>query len=323
MAAERPKIRLDEFVAKVVPDPNNAGELLLVNGFLGKSSEEDHTRIYWDASLNTYVDVKDADIVHTESLSKEASPLGGSYVWVKRDAKVYFGAGGQSTKGKFFEGPLMNAYGGQFAGAGAPALGTPNLTNVGCVPTQFCPPTGDLLCLSVVQCAPTAHCVTRTFICVESRICVQSIPCGSAHCIQSADCNSVGCPPPTPACPPPGTPGCGPMTPPNVCPFQAAAGGVAAFAESQVCHIPTKVCTHQNWCYSRGCFPTIELNCDYVQRGAAGQAGAVAAYVPGVGGNQSLVCSYAPGCWFSWDACPTLFGGCGGGGRSYRFCPTI
>jgi hypothetical protein len=101
---QRSKVRLDEFVAKVVPDPNSPGELLLVSGFLGKSSEEDHTRVYWDPSLNSYVDVRDTDIVHTEALSKEASPLGGSYVWVKRDAEVYFGAGGQSTKGKFFQG---------------------------------------------------------------------------------------------------------------------------------------------------------------------------------------------------------------------------
>jgi hypothetical protein len=309
MAAERPKIRLDEFVAKVVPDPNNAGELLLVNGFLGKSSEEDHTRIYWDASLNSYVDVKDSDIVHTESLSKEASPLGGSYVWVKREAKVYFGAGGQSTKGKFFEGPLMNTYGGQFTGAGAPAMATPVLTNVGCVPTQFC--------------TPTPFCATRTIVCIESRICVGSIPCGSVHCIETAVCNTVGCPG-TAACPPPPTATCN-CTNDHICPFQAAAGGVAAFAQSQFCNVPTvKACTHQAWCYSRGCFPTIELNCDYVQRGpAAGQGGAVAAYVPGVGGNPSLVCSYAAGCWFSWDACPTLFGCGGGGGRSYRFCPTI
>jgi hypothetical protein len=74
--------------------------LLLVNGFLGKSSEEDHAKIYWDVSLNSFVDVKDSDIVQTESLSKEASPLGGSYVWVKRDAKVYFGAGGTVHQGQ-------------------------------------------------------------------------------------------------------------------------------------------------------------------------------------------------------------------------------
>lgn len=152
--------------------------MLLVNGFLGKSSEEDHAKIYWDVSLNSFVDVKDSDIVQTESLSKEASPLGGSYVWVKRDAKVYFGAGGTVHQGQVLGRPYENAYGGQYTGASAPAMATPGLTNVGCVPTQFCP--------------PTLFCATRTIVCIESRLCVESIPCGSLHCIETVVCNTVG-----------------------------------------------------------------------------------------------------------------------------------
>jgi len=123
MPAKEP--RLDEFTAKAVRDPKNPGEVLLVTGFLGASSEPKHTRIYWDASLGTYVDVKTTDISHTEPLPKEQSPLGGSYIWLKRDAEVYFGAGGQSAKGKFFEGPLMAAYGGQFGALGGGGAGVP------------------------------------------------------------------------------------------------------------------------------------------------------------------------------------------------------
>ena len=123
MPAKEP--RLDEFTAKAVTDPKNPGEVLLVTGFLGASSEPKHTRIYWDASLGTYVDVKTTDITHTEPLPKEQSPLGGSYIWLKRDAQVSFGAGGQSAKGKFFEGPLMAAYGGQFGALGGGGAGVP------------------------------------------------------------------------------------------------------------------------------------------------------------------------------------------------------
>ena len=123
MPAKEP--RLDEFTSKAVKDPKNPGEMLLVTGFLGASSEPEHTRIYWDASLGTYVDVKTTDISHTEPLPKEQSPLGGSYIWLKRDAQVYFGAGGQSAKGKFFEGPLMAAYGGQFGASGGAGAGVP------------------------------------------------------------------------------------------------------------------------------------------------------------------------------------------------------
>ena len=115
---ERAKVRLDEFIAKVVPDPKSPGEALLLTGFLGAAADSKQTRIYWDASLGSYVDVDAADIIHSEPLPKEQSPLGGSYIWVKRSAEVTVAAGGQTTKGKFFEGPLMTAYGGMF---GSPA----------------------------------------------------------------------------------------------------------------------------------------------------------------------------------------------------------
>ena len=112
------KLRLDEFTSKVVPDPKNPGKVLCLKGFLGAASEPDQTRIYWDTSLSSYVDVATVDILHAEPLPKEQSPLGGSVLWVSSSAEVTTGsAGGQSTKGKFFEGPVMSAYGGAF-GAG-------------------------------------------------------------------------------------------------------------------------------------------------------------------------------------------------------------
>jgi hypothetical protein len=318
---QRSKVRLDEFVAKVVPDPNSAGELLLVSGFLGKSSEADHTRVYWDASLNGYVDVRDTDIAHTEALPKETSPLGGSYVWVKRDAKVYFGAGGQSTKGKFFEGPLMNMYGGRFTGGGAAPMGITEACHV----TWICPPSPYFPCASgyctrsLIEC--TALCGTQNIICNTIACPVQSLICNTTICpVQTGGaCLTPGCPI--------GSVACGVVNP-----VQGQGGVQAAFQAphtfycTTICYIPTRVaCTHQPNCYSMGCYPTIELGCDYAV--GHGQARAANAAIPAFQfGNPSLVCSYAAGCWFSWDACPSLIGiGCGGGGggTSVRFCPTV
>jgi hypothetical protein len=140
------KVRLDNFVAKAVPDPRNVGETLFLTGFVGASSQPEHTRIYSDASLSSYVDVNTSDIVHSEALSEEQSPLGDSYIWVKRDAEVYFGVPGQSTKGKFLQGPLTAAYGSQFGTAEGPELIKRPIT-MGCTygPPQ-CPPTAYLTC---------------------------------------------------------------------------------------------------------------------------------------------------------------------------------
>ncbi|HEY6346015.1 MAG TPA: hypothetical protein VIY49_31390 [Bryobacteraceae bacterium] len=197
---EKSKVRLDAFTAKVVLDPKNPGDSLLLTGFLGAAADSKQTRIYWDPSLSSYVDVDTADIIHAEPLPKEHSPLGGSYIWVKRSAEVSVSAGGQTTKSKFFQGPVMSAYGGTFGAAGAGA--------------------------GMAVMAAAVH--------------------------LSALCPTI------------------------------------------------KACTHQAHCYSQGCFPTIELGCPYAAAGVAGAAAAQPAFVG----------SYARGCWYSWDACPTMYG-CG------------
>jgi hypothetical protein len=177
---ERSKVRLDEFIAKVVPDPKKPGEALLVTGFLGASSEPEHTRIYWDASLSSYVDAETADILHAEPLGKEQSPLGGSCIWLKRDAQVFFGsAGGQRTQGKFFQGPLMATYGGQFGGAGlagtaqfGPGVIHPTSIAIVCHPT--------ILCTVPVNCNRSVY-----YVCVIG-YCTWYLQCSAIFTVQTA-----------------------------------------------------------------------------------------------------------------------------------------
>jgi hypothetical protein len=254
MAAEgeRSKVRLDAFTSKVVPDPKNPGEALLVTGFLGASPEPEHTRIYWDASLSTSVDVNASDIIHIEPLPKEQSPLGGSFIWLKRAAQVFFGrSGGQSMQGKFFEGPLMAAYGGQFGGAGgAGAAGMGAGINITYSFQVICHPT--IVCTLPVYCNPSPY-----------------HPCLSAYCTRYIECSAL-CPPQTfagcwltPNCPV-ASPGCPPVGPDT--PVQGQGAAAAGAAPMQ--------------------FGMMQF------------------------GIPSLICSYGPGCWFSWGACPTFFG-CG------------
>src|SRR5262245_16356865 len=218
---ERTKVRLDAFTAKVVPDPKNPGQCLLLTGFLGASSESKQTRIYWDPSLSSYVDVDTADIIHSEPLPKEQSPLGGSYIWVKRSAEVSMGsASGSTAKGKFFQGPLMTAYGGMFGDAAA---------------------------------ASTA---------------AMQVGFGAVSVGQICQI--------TPACPP--------SFPGHICRFTPAC--------------PRSILLP---CW------TIDVRCMPI---APGQGLEEAAATPAPQAIPSLVCSYGPGCWFSWNACPTQFG-CG------------
>ena len=218
---ERTKVRLDAFTAKVVPDPKNPGESLLLTGFLGASSESKQTRIYLDASLSSYVDVDAADIIHSEPLPREQSPLGGSYIWVKRSAEVSMGsAGGPTAKGKFFQGPLMTAYGGTFGAAGA--AGTGGLVQglapgagTWIRPTEPCPlthryPCTAFNCTIAYDCSfacPTPTCPSQIVLCPDAGAPVGQHPFPvsyTPHCWYSWNAcpTQFGCGPHhTPACP--------------------------------------------------------------------------------------------------------------------------
>ncbi|MGA7341849.1 MAG: hypothetical protein WBX18_14695 [Terracidiphilus sp.] len=252
---KKQNLRLDEFTAKVVPDPKNPGKALCLTGFLGAASEPDQTRIYWDPSLTSYVDVANADILHSEPLPAAQSPLGGSILWVSSSAEVTAGSsGGQSAKGKFFEGPVMSAYGAGFGPAAGAAA------------------------------APAAA--------FEPPVVAGSYARG---CWYSYD-----------ACPT--MFGCGPHRTP-ACPMVEHAAGAAA-APAAAFEPPVVAGSYARGCWYSydacptmfGCGPHRTPACPMVAHAAAAPA---AQFEPPV-----VAGSYARGCWYSYDACPTMFG-CG------------
>lgn len=78
----------EEFIQKLVPDPSQPPDVGLLTGYLGKSSRPGHSRLYLTLELSSYVDIPDADILHTQSLKNDGNLLGGTLVWVNRDADL-------------------------------------------------------------------------------------------------------------------------------------------------------------------------------------------------------------------------------------------
>jgi hypothetical protein len=110
-----------DFVAKIVNDPKNPPQTLLLKGFLGASSEEGHTRIYFDASLAAYAEIPDDAILHTMD-DPAQDGLAATSVWIKREAQLIFGPAGSSRpRGTFLEGAIMQNFmpGATGGGAGA------------------------------------------------------------------------------------------------------------------------------------------------------------------------------------------------------------
>jgi hypothetical protein len=106
------KIKLDEFVGQLRPDPKNVEPFVILKGFVGASSEEKHIRLYTDDSLNHFVEIPEYAVLHSEVLSKDVSPLGGSKLWLKSSAELTYGNPNAENRPKssFLEGDVMKNY---------------------------------------------------------------------------------------------------------------------------------------------------------------------------------------------------------------------
>jgi len=78
------------FVRKIVSDPKTVPDVMLLYGYLGASSEEDHERLYLSPDLTNYVEVPTSAILHQMAASKEQDPCEGVTLWVKKDAALVY-----------------------------------------------------------------------------------------------------------------------------------------------------------------------------------------------------------------------------------------
>jgi hypothetical protein len=129
------KLRYDDFIANVIPDPAKVEPTLLLSGFVGRGGADGSVRIYPEPSLNKWLDVPEADIVH--SMPIPDSPLGGSHVWVKRSAEIRPGA------------------------AAAPAAGID--TDTGKPPADPEPTPPSIICATEIFCPTQVLCPTDVF----------------------------------------------------------------------------------------------------------------------------------------------------------------
>jgi hypothetical protein len=164
-----------DFVAKIVKDPKNPPATLMLKGFLGASSEDKHTRIYFDPHLSSYAEIPNDAILHTQEVATEDG-LGATHVWIARDAQLIYGSAAQERpKGTFLEGPIMQDH---FAGTAAAAFpGTVQITHAAvCQPSLAvaCPPRT----VSPLTCPPftVQHCPSLPVIC-NTPIRTVALPC--------------------------------------------------------------------------------------------------------------------------------------------------
>ncbi|GAB4060497.1 hypothetical protein GCM10028775_76450 [Catellatospora paridis] len=78
----------DDLAAELVPDPTRLPDVVVLRGFLGKSDRVGVSRLYVDLRFSEFVEVADEDVLARRSLDANQNPLGGSVLWVRRNAPL-------------------------------------------------------------------------------------------------------------------------------------------------------------------------------------------------------------------------------------------
>jgi hypothetical protein len=128
-------------------NPDAAAGLTVLVGYPTTSDRGDsYRRLYFTPDLSAYVDISTQDIVTTQPLSPDVSPLGAIVVWVKRDARLHFtrtASASQQLQAGFLQGEIARAYLPQTGWAG---LGAASGTGCGLVPFIVTPGCWSLGC---------------------------------------------------------------------------------------------------------------------------------------------------------------------------------
>lgn len=99
----------DNLIEKLVRDPADVPDLRALAGYLGRSSRPRHIRLYLTPDLGDYVEIPEDGVVHKESLTTEDRPLGGTAVWIRREAKtVRVRSASREAQADFLRGALSN-----------------------------------------------------------------------------------------------------------------------------------------------------------------------------------------------------------------------
>jgi hypothetical protein len=83
-----PEQKPDDLAAELVPDPTKLPDLVVLRGYLGKSTRAGFSRLYVDLSFSEFVEVADEDVLAKRFLAANQDPLGGTVLWVKRSATL-------------------------------------------------------------------------------------------------------------------------------------------------------------------------------------------------------------------------------------------
>ena len=181
-APQQPRGNVATFVQQIVSDPKNVPDLMLLNGYLGASSEEGCERLYLSPDLSSYVEIPGTAILHRAALPTEQDSNGGVTLWVRKDAALqYKMAPAAQALANYFAGAIQAWAQGAPGGAGA-AVEPRATIGVHCA-TFNC----SLHCATEITPCINTH--ANTCFCPVTHAC----PSQNQLCQSQGACTYVGC----------------------------------------------------------------------------------------------------------------------------------
>ncbi|MEV4365302.1 hypothetical protein [Nonomuraea sp. NPDC049625] len=85
---EERNLQPDEFVDHISGNRQIPPDVQAFAGFLGRAPEQGHWRLFLSADLTEFLEFEERDLVHHTKIDPAASILGGTVIWLRRDATV-------------------------------------------------------------------------------------------------------------------------------------------------------------------------------------------------------------------------------------------
>src|SRR3954447_4458252 len=185
---EQSKIRYDDFIGNVQPDPAKPESTIMLSGFIGHGPEG-HARIYPDPTLGTWYDVPEGDVVYSTPIAD--SKLGGSYIWVRATSEIKPGSAAAST--------TEAAQPQQAAAVGVDQKAAAAVQPTPATHCFICPPhtlavhcwTAPVVCDAMQAPTPATHCFIcppHTQNCTPATICTLHGHCPPQHSVPPTLC---------------------------------------------------------------------------------------------------------------------------------------
>jgi hypothetical protein len=108
--AKRPEINEDPLVQQLVRDPAKPGAKLF-SGYVGRSTSEGSWRLYLSLAFDDYLEFRESDIVHVETVGGKGGSQAGAWVWLSPDAAVQHIRGEhRGMQGEFLGGDISKRF---------------------------------------------------------------------------------------------------------------------------------------------------------------------------------------------------------------------